>query len=203
MPAACVRSVLDEVDRSLRPDKPGVPDLLATLNSGYRVGATRPVLVPSKSGWLAREMSTFAPVALAGNSPCLPPDTESRAIRILLMPDLDGVVEDSDWEVIEADAKALQEEVADFADSVRVEVRGMVVDLPPGCIGRSREKWRPLKRVAVAAGGEWPQLVDQLIARSLAEDAAVREAGLRPRPDLLLWRFSRSGYPARNRKGSS
>ncbi|MES3650111.1 hypothetical protein Q9Q75_25970, partial [Mycobacterium intracellulare] len=70
--------LLDEVDRSLRPGKEGVQDLIAILNSGYRYGATRPVLVQVDGQWEAQEMSTFAPVAMAGNSPHLPPDTLSR-----------------------------------------------------------------------------------------------------------------------------
>ncbi len=60
--------LLDEVDRSLGNDRPGVADLLAVLNSGYRVGATRPVLVANGSDWDTKEMPTFAPVAMAGNS---------------------------------------------------------------------------------------------------------------------------------------
>jgi hypothetical protein len=62
-----VRTLLiDEADRSLNPDKPGIEGLIAVLNSGYKRGATRPVLVPVKGGkWETAEMSTFAPVALA------------------------------------------------------------------------------------------------------------------------------------------
>ena len=93
--------LLDEVDRSLAPDRPGVGEMLGILNSGYRVGATRPVLVPQKGGgWEVEHMTTFAPVVLAGNAPNLPDDVRSRNLRILLMPDLDGSVEDSDWEHI-------------------------------------------------------------------------------------------------------
>ena len=58
----------------------------------------------------------------------------------------------------------------------------MEVDLPAGCIGRSKEKWRPLKRVAAAAGGRWPAVADTLIVRDMAEEAAEREAGLKARP---------------------
>ena len=44
--------LIDEVDRNLNPDREGVADLLAVLNSGYKRGATRPVLVPAAgSGW--------------------------------------------------------------------------------------------------------------------------------------------------------
>jgi hypothetical protein len=179
--------LLDEVDRILRPESPSTPDLLAITNSGYRVGATRPVLVPIKGGgWTAIEMSTFCALAMAGNAPSLPDDTRSRTIRVLLMPDLDGTVEDSDWEYIEPDAKALCERLAAFAGEVRDVVRGMHVDLPAGCIGRSKEKWRPLKRVAVAGGGRWPTLADELITRDLAEEAAEREAGLKTRPPAVV-----------------
>ena len=99
--------LIDEAHRALRPDKPGVEDLFGIVNTGYRHGATRPVLVPTKGGgWDANEMPTFAPVAMAGNNPNLPADTASRQIRVLLMPDIDGTVEDSDWELIEDDVKA-------------------------------------------------------------------------------------------------
>lgn len=179
--------LLDEVDRSLRPDKPGVADLIGILNSGYRRGATRPVLVPVKGGgWEVMEMPTFSPVAMAGNSPNLPDDTKSRSLRLLLMPDLDGSVEDSDWELIEDETEALRGTIAAFADSVRERVAGLTVELPAGCIGRSKEKWRPLKRVAVVAGGHWPTIADELISRNMAEDAHERDAGLRNLPPGMV-----------------
>src|SRR4029077_1112380 len=100
--------LLDEIQRSLDPDKPGVGDVLAIVNTGYRVGSKRPVLVATKGGgWDAADMPTFAPLAMAGSSPQLPDDTQSRSIRVLLMPDLTGTVEDSDWEFISDDARAL------------------------------------------------------------------------------------------------
>jgi hypothetical protein len=37
---------IDEADRNLDPKRPGVEDLLAVINAGYKRGATRPVLVP-------------------------------------------------------------------------------------------------------------------------------------------------------------
>ena len=179
--------LLDEAHRALRPDKPGVEDLIGIINTGYRVGATRPVLVPGRGGgWDTAEMPTFAPVAMAGNNPNLPADTASRQIRILLMPDIDGTVEDSDWEHIEADAQALRDRIAAFADAVRDDVRGMDVVLPAGCIGRCKEKWRPLARVATAAGGRWPAIVHRLIEANMAEEAAEREAGLKTLPPGMV-----------------
>lgn len=179
--------LLDEVDRSLRENKEGVQDLIAVLNSGYRFGATRPVLVQEDGKWVGRDMPTFAPVAMAGNAPKLPPDTMSRAIRILMMPDLAGSVEDSDWELYEEDAKELHDRIADWADSVRENIPQ--VELPDGCIGRMREKWRPLKRVAVLADGEdgkWAARADRLIRASLKEDKAERAAGLKVLPPAVV-----------------
>ncbi len=183
-----VRTVLlDEIDRSLRPGRDGVEDLIAILNSGYRFGSTRPVLVPAPGGgWDAREMSTYSPVAMAGNYPHLPADTMSRQLRILMTPDLDGNAEDSDWEVIEPEAKVLKGRIEEFADSVRDEVRGLEVDLPKDCLGRRKEKWRPLARVAAVAGGDWPTVVHQLIEANLREEAAEREDGLKTLPPGMV-----------------
>jgi hypothetical protein len=164
--------LIDEVDRILRPGNGRTSDLLAVINSGYRVGATTVCVAPNKS---VRKMATFGPLAMAGNAPNLPDDTRSREIRILLMPDLNGAVEDSDWELIADEAKILKERVSAWAAVVSGMVAGLPVDLPAGCIGRAKEKWRPLKRVAAAAGGVWPTVCDELIVRDLAESAAERE----------------------------
>jgi hypothetical protein len=183
-----MRTVLiDEIQRSLRPDKPGVEDVLAVINTGYRLGASRPVLVPAPGGgWREESMSTYAPVAMAGVSPNLPDDTLSRSIRIVLMPDLDGTVEDSDWELIEDDANKLAARIADWANQVREQIGGLAVELPAQCIGRRKEKWRPLARVAAAAGGQWPATTHRLIVNSIAEDEAEREAGLKAQPPGMV-----------------
>jgi hypothetical protein len=99
-----IRTILiDEADRNLDPKRPGVEDLLAVINAGYKRGATRPVLVPAKGGgWDADEMPTFAPIALASNSPQLPSDTQSRTIRVLLLPDLEEKVVSGDRSAPEA-----------------------------------------------------------------------------------------------------
>jgi hypothetical protein len=44
-----IRTILiDEADRALDPKREGVNDTLAVINSGYKKGGTRPVLVPGK-----------------------------------------------------------------------------------------------------------------------------------------------------------
>lgn len=172
--------LIDEADRSLNPDLPGIDHLIAVLNSGYKKGATRPVLVPAKGGnWETAEMPTFAPVAMAGNQPRLPDDTLSRTIRVLIMPDHDGIVEDSDWELIEEEAQAIADDLAMWADSVRDEVRsGERPSLPEGAKARTKERWLPLKRVAAAAGDRWPDVVDHLVELDLERMQLDREEGI-------------------------
>lgn len=178
--------IVDEADRNLKPDRPGVDDLLSVLNSGYKVGATRPVTVPDeKGGWRVDKMPTFAPVVISGNAPLLPDDTRSRCLRVLLVPDLDGVVDDTDWELIEAGAIHLHKRLSDWGSSARDRVKGLSVDLPDGCRGRMKDKWRPLMRVAVVAGGHWPQTVTDLAVRDINDQLAERNDGHQSMPPAM------------------
>ena len=188
---AGIRTIcIDEADRNLDPKREGVGELLAVLNSGYKRGATRPVLVPAKGGtWEVAEMATFAPIAMAGNQPNLPEDTRSRTIRILLMPDLDGTVEESDWELIEPLALDLRETIEQWADEARHVVAGSPGNLPDIIKGRARERWKPLKKVAQAVGGDWPALVDELASADVELETMEREDGMtRERPAVVLLR---------------
>lgn len=195
---AGLRTVLiDEVDRSLNPDKDGVAELLAVLNSGYKRGGTRPVLVPTKDGWAPREMPTFCPVVMAGNSPNLPEDTKSRSIRVLLMPDIDGTAEESDWELIDAEARELGTRIVVWAETVRDEVRTCRPPLPEGIKGRARERWSPLKRVATVAGGRWPSVVDAMATKDVDRITLEREDGIvQQRPHVTLLGHLHEVWPA-------
>lgn len=188
---AGLRTILiDEVDRTLDPKNDGVGELIAVLNSGYRRGATRPVLVPEKGGsWTSKEMPTFAPVAMAGNAPKLPDDTRSRTIRVLLLPDIEGRVEESDWELIEDEASELAQRLASWAESVRETVRTIRPTLQADCIGRAKERWSPLKRVAAAAGKHWEQVADELIRRDMLAAEMDKEDGMTGKPPTVTLLF--------------
>ncbi|MDZ4234793.1 MAG: bifunctional DNA primase/polymerase, partial [Dietzia sp.] len=152
--------LIDEADRNLDPKREGVGDLLAVINSGYKRGGTRPVLVPVKGGgWEAEEMSTYSPVLMAGISPNLPDDTRSRCIRVVLMRDHDDTVEESDWEALDPQADQLATRIAGWAAVVSDEVASSRPPLPDGIKGRARERWSPLMRIATVAGGRWPATV--------------------------------------------
>jgi hypothetical protein len=169
--------LIDEADRALNPKKPGVEDLIAILNSGYKQGATRPVLQPTKNGWEVVEMPTFSPVAIAGNTPLLPEDTRSRCIVVRLLPDLDQKVESSDWELLDEPAKELAERIELVTDQVRNLVTESRPALPPGCANRLKERWFPLKRIAVLAGDYWAQVVDELILEDIEREKDHAENG--------------------------
>ncbi len=71
------------------------------------------MLFPVKGGgWHVKEMPTYSPGGIAGNSTRPPEDTVSRTIRVLLMLDLEGRVEESDWELIDQDARDHGERLA-------------------------------------------------------------------------------------------
>jgi hypothetical protein len=193
-----IRTILiDEADRALDPKREGVNDTLAVINSGYKKGGTRPVLVPGKGGkWDVSEMPTFSPVALAGNQPRLPDDTRSRIIRVLLMPDHSGLIKESNRRKIDGDARGLHDEIAAWADSVRDRVEQGEPDLPDGITGRLREKWAPLKQVADAAGGEWPMRTDVMALNDRKEFEMDREDGLiRGKPAVVLLRHIKDVWP--------
>ncbi|MDN6638948.1 MAG: DUF3631 domain-containing protein, partial [Yaniella sp.] len=179
-----IRTILiDEADRSLDPKDPVMKGVIATINTGYKRGGSRPVLVKDNDGnWTDREMSTYAPVAMAGNNPTLADDTRSRCIRILLMPDFEGRTEDSDWEDLEAEVDQLKVLLDEAMEAARDSVSSARPELPEKCIGRMREKWRPLARIAYAAGGDWPTRVTQLINRDIEELEMERAEGVQNLP---------------------
>ena len=169
--------LIDEADRALNPKKPGVDDLIAILNSGYKQGGTRPVLIQSKNNWVVEEMPTFSPVAIAGNTPLLPDDTRSRCIVIRLLPDRDGKIEPSDWELLDLPAKELAEKIEAITNDYREQVKNSRPELPPGCVNRLKERWYPLKRIAALAGDHWSRVVDELILADIESEIEQAESG--------------------------
>lgn len=197
MLAQQLRTVLiDEADRALNPKNEGVGEILGVLNSGYKQGATRPTLVPVKGGgWEPSELPTYSPVAIAGNGPNLPEDTMQRCIPIGLLPSDD--VEESDWEEVEADADDLGMALKEWAEQY-LNTAPPKVTLPPQVKARAKERWRPLKRVAVLAGGRWPEVTDRLAVDDVQRVADEREAGVTAdRPHIVLVQHIAEVWPSK------
>lgn len=186
--------LLDEVDKNLRPDKDGVGDLLAVLNSGYKRGGSAPVLVPAgEVGWRVQKLPTYAVLAMAGLSGTeLPADLMTRTIRLLVLPDTDGTVEDSDWEEIEQAAEELRQDIYSWAQATELSKPLM----PAGVVGRGKERWRPLWRVAHALGGDWPARCKALIDQEAEELRSDREDGVtRDAAPMVLLRDVLDNWP--------
>ena len=170
--------LIDEADRVLNPKKPGVEDLIAVLNSGYKIGGTRLLSVPQgNSNWGVQELPTFSPVAIAGNTPLIPEDTRQRCLVVRLMPDREGLVKESDWERLDPLAKELANKIEAVTNDFRDRIREEEPSLPAGCVNRIKERWKPLKRIASVAGDYWSNKVDQMILADLDSIREIAESG--------------------------
>lgn len=159
--------LIDEADRALDPKKPGVQDLIALLNSGYKRGSTRPVLVQKSKEWIVEEMPTFSPVAIAGNTPKIPEDTRTRCIVVRLLPDTQNKAQECDWEEREIEAYQIYLDILASVSGWKEQIALTNPPLPRECVNRFREKWKPLKRIAVLAGKDWAMRVDQFILQDI------------------------------------
>ncbi|WP_137295361.1 DUF3631 domain-containing protein [Nocardioides dongxiaopingii] len=181
--------LIDEADKTIGSGSDTQRMLLGIVNAGYKHSGTYLVTRPDESdatGWSVAEVPVFGALAMAGISPELPEDTRSRSVVVRLLPDINDSVAESDWETIEADSEALRERLATWASGVSVATDET---LPAGVVGRLREVWRPLKRAALAAGGDWAQRCDDLAQRHVNELILAREEGLHAeRPHVALVR---------------
>ena len=169
--------LIDEADRALDPKRPNVGELIALLNSGYKRGSTRPTLVQKGKDWELEEMPTFSPVVMAGNSPNIPEDTRTRCIVVRLLPDNENRAQESDWETLEFPAYQIKLDILASVETWREQILNSEITLPINCVNRFKEKWKPLKRIAVLAGGDWAQRVDSYILHDIQNIKEQNENG--------------------------
>ena len=161
---AGLRTILiDEADRSLSPDKDGVGELLAVLNSGYKRGGTRPVLVPARTGGRSRRCRpsrrsrwpattrTFRRTPRVGPSACCSCPTRRRGRGVRLGAARRG-------------SPRPRRTPGRVGRPVRDDVRSEPPQLPDGVKGEPRAVVAAQAGGRVAAGGRWParrRLVDR------------------------------------------
>jgi hypothetical protein len=176
--AGGVRTVLlDEADILLNAKREGTPDLIATVNSGYRRGGTRPVNVPTKDGgWRCEKMPTYAAVSLAGigTGDTLPENISSRSITLDLDRALDGEVTRTEWRDLEDPAAQMAADLATEVETRADDIERLRPPLPPGVYGRNRECWEPLVVIAQVLGGD--ELADRTRAACADLIAETNEA---------------------------
>jgi hypothetical protein len=189
--------LLDETDNLLSNKKDGTPDLLATLNSGYRRGGNRPVLDPKKGGgWEAKSMSTFAAVALAGIGDHLPDAVLSRSITLRLDRANEGEVSPSDWRRIEPFAHALRDSLSEWAEANADHVAEALdaMPTPPGLHGRDLEVWEPLLAIGYYVGQGWLERAEHCRTEFTRERDLDSQIGRAERPGLRLLKATRQAW---------
>ena len=170
--------LLDEADRTLNPNRPGVDDIVAVINGGYKKGAFRVVSAQGKNGnWVDQDLPLFSPVALAGNTVKIPADLRSRCIVIRLLPDRRGTIRPSEWRYIEKEALELKQMIEATVEMIRetAEVIDIRPKLPAGCHSRMSERWQPLRIIAELADPYWADLVDELIEQDIEAEKELSE----------------------------
>ena len=148
--------LIDEVDVFITQDS----DLLAGVNNGWEPhgGAIRCVGDDNEP----RIFSTHTPMAMAGiNLPNkLPESTFSRSVIV----DLERAAEDDikendiyDREEHRADALIAGRKLARWIADNRDRIKAKQPNLPPKVRNRTADKWKPLFKIAMVAGGDWPE----------------------------------------------
>lgn len=176
--------LVDEADTHVGGKGDGAA-LFGIINAGYRPSGRYGVLGkdPESGEWVATDLPVFGAVALAGIAPDLPAAFLTRCVTVHLSPDSDGEAEETVWEDIGDEADKVGAELAAWAGSAEL-LEGE--SMPEGAKGRMRELWRPMKRLAVAAGGDWPERCDALIQRVLEDRELDREEGVNCLPPHVL-----------------
>ncbi|WP_247647388.1 DUF3631 domain-containing protein [Arthrobacter sp. E3] len=149
--------LMDEIDAVFSKGKAeGNEDLRGLLNSGYRKGATAGRAAIRGKEIVTEEWPSFCAVALAGLNQ-LPDTLMTRSIVINMKRRQHGQkVESYRRRVNAPEAATLAEQLAEFAENVRMEVSEAWPDLPEGIEDRDADIWEPILAIADAAGGHWP-----------------------------------------------
>jgi len=131
--------------------------LRALLNSGYRLGAARPLTVRGNTV----TFDLFGPVALAGTGNSVPATLLDRGIVIDLWRRAPGeritVLNGVERKELEQRSADLQGRLAGWCALWQNPIIGHNPEIPAGITNRAEEIWRPLLAIADVAGGDWPE----------------------------------------------
>jgi hypothetical protein len=148
--------LLDESDAVFNGDKEYAETLRGVLNTGYRRGGKASVCVGQGANIGYRDLSTFAPKAIAGIGK-LPDTVASRSIPIRLKrraPD-EPVERFRRREALEY-AEPLHQWLTSWAEFSVERLEFVATEIPGSLRDRAGDVWEPLLAIADMAGGEWP-----------------------------------------------
>ncbi|MFY9770242.1 MAG: DUF3631 domain-containing protein [Xanthobacteraceae bacterium] len=170
-----VTILFDEVDTVFNhgsSTKEGTEDVRALLNGGYRRSAVVGRCYMSGSIAMTEELSSFAPVALAGLG-TLPDTIKSRSILIRMQRRApDERVTPYRRRYHAGEGQQLCGNLAAWAAAVADRIT--IPDMPDEVADRDADCWEALVAIADAAGGHWP---DTARCCAVALVALLREEG--------------------------
>jgi hypothetical protein len=147
--------LMDESDATFNSDKERAEAIRGILNTGYQRGGVASRCVGKD--FELKDFSTFCPKAIAGIGK-LPGTVADRSIPIRLKRAPRGTVKKFRKRDVEPEAKALQANIARFADSIKDIVAVHRPPLPDELSDRQQDATECLVTIADLAGGNWPAL---------------------------------------------
>ena len=162
--------LIDEADTFLDLSE----ELRGVLNSGHRKGGSVLRVVGDENE--PRAFSTFSACAIALIG--LPPATVTdRSIMVELQRKRPGD-KTTPFRLDRVEPlKTLARQAARWVQDHEIEIAGAEAELPPEIYNRAGDNWRIMKKIAIVAGGNWPNYID---------DAASAAATITGDQDLLV-----------------
>jgi putative DNA primase/helicase len=163
---------IDEADEVLQDAS---SDLYAVLNSGHRKAQAyvwRTVEIAGEH--IAKQFPTWAPIQFAGIGSLHKQTLTSRSITLRMTRAMPGEVKAEMDNGQCPDLETVRRKLARWAYDI-LELPNTKIPESIGLNNRVRDNWRPLCRIAEAAGGSWPERAAQ--AAKLIQEQGISSTG--------------------------
>jgi Protein of unknown function (DUF3631) len=170
--------LLDESDAAFGVAKECTETLRSVLNTGHRRGGKYSACVGQGAAITYRDFLTFCAKAIAGLGSAVPDTVADRSIPIHLGRKLSTErVERLRWREVEAEVKALHEQLSAWALTAVDGLRHARPVLPIELSDRQQEGAEPLLAIADECGGEWPEVARRALVH-ICSEAQVDDASV-------------------------
>ena len=155
-------------------------ELKGVLNTGYKRGATIPRVVGDNQE--VRQFKTFSPKMIAGIG-ALPQTLRDRSIKILM--EKKGTQRVAKWtRKRRAEFTDLRRRCVRWAHDHINRIPDIEPTMPESLTDRAEEIWEPLFQIAAAAGGNWPQRVNEAVTMLQGKDVAEDDVRIQLLSDI-------------------
>ncbi|MEU3491576.1 DUF3631 domain-containing protein [Streptomyces massasporeus] len=170
--------LFDEIDTVFGPKAKDNEELRGLLNAGHRRTGVSYRCVGDGGNQSVQAFPSYAAVAVAGLG-WLPDTILTRSVIIRMRRRAPNeTVESFRSRLHEPQGRALRQQLAAWADTVRDQVQDAFPEMPEGVSDRPADVWEPLLAIADAAGGDWPQRAREACAELVAAATVGDKASL-------------------------